>query len=94
MKSKIIKLEEFLDENIDIKKNKNRNKNKNKNKHIIDDILSINSENEPNIELSIIKKKKNKILRISVEMFIEGEILNFDLDIDKDTFFELVKEME
>jgi hypothetical protein len=100
MKSTEIKLEEFLDENIQsINKRKNKKSQNIKNiKNIknkkLEEILSINSDTEPNIELSIIKSNKKKSLRISIEIFVEGEILNFDLDIDKDTFFQLVKEME
>jgi hypothetical protein len=92
MKFKVKKLEEFLDENID---NLNiKNKKYKKNNKILNEILNSESENEPNIEISIIKTKNKKALRISIELFIDGEILNFDLEIDKDTFFELVKEME
>jgi hypothetical protein len=97
MKSTEIKLEEFLDENIQsINKRKHRKSQNIKNikNKKLEEILSINSDTEPNIELSIIKSNKKKSLRISIEIFVEGEILNFDLDIDKDTFFQLVKEME
>jgi len=92
MKFKVKKLEEFLDENID---NLNiKNKKYKKNNKILNEILNSESENEPNIEISIIKTKNKKALKISIELFADGEILNFDLEIDKDTFFELVKEME
>lgn len=92
-------LEEFLDENIinenTLSKNKKDKKLKNKVKEILkNETMSDNSETEPNIEISIIKTKDTKTLKISIEAFNDGEIINFDIEIDKKTFFELVDEMK
>jgi hypothetical protein len=91
MKINKVKLEEFLDE--DLKKIINKHK-KSKSTKILENIIDNNSENEPNIEISVIKNKEIKSLRISIEVFSDGEILNFDLDLDKDTVMELVKELD
>lgn len=92
-------LEEFLDENIINENNSSKNKKdkklKNKLKEILkNESMSDNSETEPNIEISIIKTKDTKTLKISIEAFNDGEIINFDIEIDKKTFFELVDEMK
>jgi hypothetical protein len=93
MKITVKKLEEFLDEEL-FKFEKNKKKNQ-KNDKIIKDLIKDNdSESEPNIEISIIKTKDTKTLKISIEAFNDGEIINFDIEIDKDTFFELVDEMK
>lgn len=103
MKIIIKKLEEFLDEEL-FKKNKKKNlKNDKIIKEIIkdkvlskskDSLVSESSESEPNIEISIIKTKDTKTLKISIEAFNDGEIISFDIEIDRETFFELVDEMK
>jgi len=85
---KNINLEEFLDEDTIIIKNEDNNSSDEV--EIIEDIEDFFTD----IDISIEKTSKNTVLRISLELVVNEEIIKFDVDINETTFLQLYKEFK